>query len=133
MSSVPRAGVPTLEESEESVESRALQHILPAGPQSLLIPATLAALHKVNLPLKIWYLLTCLMELDGCLTFIEFFLQVSPVSLRVPRMLLELERSCRNVFSSHTQTQTTRPGFLIIILRIKPDQNLSLLFFWRLK
>lgn len=73
--------MPTLEESEESVESqesRALQHILPAGPQSLLIPATLAALHKVNLPLKIWYLLTCLMELDGCLTFIEFFFTSEP-------------------------------------------------------
>lgn len=34
---------------------------------------TPAPLHKVNLPLKIWYLLTCLIECDGCLTFIEFF------------------------------------------------------------
>lgn len=45
-------------------------------PTDALHPSvvTPGALHKVNLPLKIWYLLTCLIEFDGCMTFIEFFL-----------------------------------------------------------
>lgn len=34
---------------------------------------TPALVHKVNLPLKTWYLLTRLIEIDGCMTFIEFF------------------------------------------------------------
>lgn len=34
---------------------------------------TPAVFHKVNLALKMWYLLTRLMETDGSMTFIEFF------------------------------------------------------------
>lgn len=37
---------------------------------------TLAPFHKVNLPLKTWYLLTRLIEIDGSMTFIEFFYEL---------------------------------------------------------
>lgn len=75
---------------------------------------TPALFHKVNLPLKTWYLQTRLIEIDGCMTFIEFFLRVGSgrdavlSGLCASRMLFKLN-SCSGCDSlSNTQAHTQR-------------------------
>lgn len=53
---------------------------------------TPALFHKVNLPLKTWYLLTRLIEVDGCMTFIEFFYE--PVLVVTPFIQASVRLGC---------------------------------------
>lgn len=83
---------------------------------------TPAPLHKVNLPLKIWYLLTCLIECDGCMTFIEFFYKWVQSGLWVPRMLSELNprpHSWRCRWLRRMRIKASPASHLLILVEIK--------------
>lgn len=92
---------------------------------------TPALFHKVNLPLQTWYLLTRLIEIDGCMTFIDFFFftsrfwswrrlfgppRTSDVSL--VELLLSLQKfvSCK-----HRQKKRERPRWLWAALTYSPN------------
>lgn len=73
---------------------------------------TPAALHKVNLPLKIWYLLTCLIEFDGCMTFIEFFISGSSRASERLGCYSSWARALAGIQSPpQTEMQTSQPCF----------------------
>lgn len=85
-----------------------------AGPRLPRHPSevTPALFHKVNLPLKTWYLLTRLIETDGCMTFIEFFYERVLVVTPFIRALRGCYSSWTSALApespSHVSTQTDR-------------------------
>lgn len=67
--------------------------------------ATPALFHKVNLPFRTWYLLTRLMGIDGCMTFIEFFYE--PVLVMTPFIQASVRLGC---YSSWTPAPAEKAG-----------------------